>query len=88
MKLVVPHLLVACAAALALVSPVEQRPQQPLVDAEIMAEQLDKVPGHSDAVYAVVPKEDQLFKIEYLDIAPTPIVPYVFASCRSFDVGS
>ncbi|KAH6884141.1 hypothetical protein B0T10DRAFT_608969 [Thelonectria olida] len=33
-----------------------------------------KVPGHSDATYGPVPKEDQIFKVEFLDIAPTPII--------------
>ncbi|KAL4965979.1 uncharacterized protein BDV14DRAFT_171876 [Aspergillus stella-maris] len=38
-----------------------------------MAQQGNKVPGNNDAVYANVPKEDQLFKVEFLEVAPTPI---------------
>lgn len=34
----------------------------------------DKVPGHNDAIYDTVPKEDQILDIEFLEIAPTPIV--------------
>ncbi|KAJ6029881.1 hypothetical protein N7460_010147 [Penicillium canescens] len=34
----------------------------------------DKVFGHNDAIYDTVPKEDQLFSIEFLEIAPTPIL--------------
>ena len=41
-----------------------------------MAEQ-DKVRGHSDAIYGPVPKEDQLLDVEFLEIAPTPIIAYV-----------
>ncbi|KAF7169555.1 hypothetical protein CNMCM5623_002215 [Aspergillus felis] len=33
----------------------------------------DKVYGHSDAIYDPVPKEDQLFSVEFLEVAPTPI---------------
>lgn len=44
-----------------------------LVGEDIMAQQGNKVPGNNDAVYAVVPEEDQLFKVEFLEVAPTPI---------------
>jgi hypothetical protein len=40
-----------------------------------MAEQ-DKVRGHNDAIYGPVPKEDQLLDVEFLEIAPTPIIAY------------
>ncbi|KAF4228253.1 hypothetical protein CNMCM6805_002268 [Aspergillus fumigatiaffinis] len=40
---------------------------------DIMLKQ-DKVPGHSDAIYDTVPKDDQLLKVEFLEVAPTPIV--------------
>ena len=36
--------------------------------------QQDKVPGHNDAIYDIVPKEDQIMEIEFLEIAPTPIL--------------
>lgn len=40
-----------------------------------MAE-LDKVPGHNNATYGPVPKEDQIFVVEFLEIAPMPIIAY------------
>jgi hypothetical protein len=39
-----------------------------------MAQQDNRVPGHNDAIYDTVPKDDQIFKIEFLEIAPTPII--------------
>jgi hypothetical protein len=45
-----------------------------LVGKDVMAQHDNKVPGHSDAIYDVVPKEDQVLKIEFLEIAPTPII--------------
>ncbi|CEO58408.1 hypothetical protein PMG11_03137 [Penicillium brasilianum] len=36
--------------------------------------QQTKVPGHNNAVHDIVPKEDQLYSIESLEIAPTPIL--------------
>jgi hypothetical protein len=47
--------------------------QKLLVGEDVMVEQ-DKVPGHNDAIYNTVPKEDQILNIEFLEIAPTPIV--------------
>ncbi|KAL4794689.1 hypothetical protein BDV19DRAFT_364628 [Aspergillus venezuelensis] len=38
-----------------------------------MTQQGNKVPGNNDAVYAIVPKEDQLFNVEFLEVAPMPI---------------
>jgi hypothetical protein len=34
----------------------------------------EKVPGHSDATYGPVPKANQIFEVEFVDIAPTPII--------------
>ncbi|OOQ86006.1 hypothetical protein PEBR_23491 [Penicillium brasilianum] len=34
----------------------------------------DKVPGHHDAIYDTVPKKDQIFSNEFLEIAPMPIL--------------
>ncbi|KAJ5880880.1 uncharacterized protein N7473_011933 [Penicillium subrubescens] len=34
----------------------------------------DIVRGHNDATYDIVPKQDQLFNVEFLEIAPTPII--------------
>jgi hypothetical protein len=42
-----------------------------LVGEDVMVQQT-KVSGHNDAVYDIVPKEDQLYSIESLEIAPTP----------------
>lgn len=39
-----------------------------------MAQQDNRIPGHNDAIYDTVPKDDQIFKIEFLEIAPTPII--------------
>ncbi|KAJ5365995.1 hypothetical protein N7517_008881 [Penicillium concentricum] len=34
--------------------------------------QQDKVPGHNDAIYDIVLEEDQILKMDFLEIAPTP----------------
>ncbi|PYH78321.1 hypothetical protein BO82DRAFT_357411 [Aspergillus uvarum CBS 121591] len=39
-----------------------------------MAQLDNRVPGHNDATYDTVPENDQIFKIEFLEIAPTPII--------------
>lgn len=39
-----------------------------------MAQHDHRIPGHNDAIYDVVAKEDQALKIEFLEIAPTPII--------------
>lgn len=36
------------------------------------------VPGHNDAFYGPVPKKDQIFVVDYLEIAPSPIPVYVY----------
>lgn len=36
----------------------------------------NKVPGHNNVNYGPVPEAEQLFKLEYLEIAPTPIPVY------------
>lgn len=41
--------------------------------------QFDKVLSHNDATYGPVPKEDQVFGIELLEIAPTPIIAYAYS---------
>lgn len=46
------------------------------IQQQIMAQDHLQVPGHNAAVYDAVPKEDQIFQIEYLEIAPTPIIAY------------
>jgi glycerol-3-phosphate cytidylyltransferase-like family protein len=78
MKSILPHFLAVCtAAALAVLGTAETTHQQMLAGEDIMAqEDRLQVPGHNDAVYDAVPKEDQIFKIEFLEIAPTPIIAY------------
>lgn len=46
--------------------------QELLISDDLMAD--ERVPGDNDAIYDAVPKNDQIFKIEFLEIAPTPIV--------------
>ncbi|KAI1379820.1 hypothetical protein F4677DRAFT_442019 [Hypoxylon crocopeplum] len=33
----------------------------------------EKVPGNNNATFCAIPKEQQLFQVEFLDIAPSPI---------------
>jgi hypothetical protein len=73
MKLTFPHFLSLCAAALAVLANASPAQQKSLISMDIMLKQ-DKVPGHSDAIYDTVPKDDQLLKVEFLEVAPTPIV--------------
>ncbi|KAL5357128.1 hypothetical protein BJX96DRAFT_143938 [Aspergillus floccosus] len=64
-----------CTAALASLLPKTNPTQQELLASEdIMAQQDNKVPGHNNSIYDIVPKDDQIFKIEFLEIAPTPII--------------
>jgi len=65
-----------CGASSCLCTPRHSQPiqaQQHVLGEDIMAQQGNKVPGNNDAVYAVVPEEDQLFKVEFLEVALTPI---------------
>jgi hypothetical protein len=73
MKSTSPHWLSLCVAALAGLSIANPVQQKPLVGEDIMVKQ-DKVRGHNDAIYDTVPKEDQILHIEFLEIAPTPII--------------
>ena len=75
MKSTFLHFLILCTAELAITSHAKPSQQKSLVSVDIMAKQ-DKVRGHNDAVYGPVPKEDQLLDIEFLEIAPTPIIAY------------
>ncbi|RYP65608.1 hypothetical protein DL771_008216 [Monosporascus sp. 5C6A] len=70
-SLLLPMLTLRAAQAAA--SPITQ--QQPLAQFEVMAEPEGafKVPGHNNATYGPVPKVDQLFQVEFLEIAPSPI---------------
>jgi hypothetical protein len=73
MKSILPQFLPLCTAALAVLVMTNPAQQELLVREDVMIQQ-DKVPGHNDAVYDIVPKEDQILKIEFLEIAPTPIL--------------
>jgi len=75
MKSTFQHVLTLCVTVLAINSHAKPSQQKSLVNVDIMGEQ-DKVPGHNDAIYSPVPKEDQLFDVEFLEIAPTPIIAY------------
>jgi hypothetical protein len=73
MKSILPQFLSLCTAAFAVLGRTNPAQQELLVGEDIMVQQ-DKVPGHNDAIYDIVPKEDQILKIEFLEIAPTPIL--------------
>jgi len=38
-----------------------------------MADTTEKVPGHNNATYCRVPRGEQLFEVEFLEIAPDPV---------------
>jgi hypothetical protein len=61
------------------------RLQKPLAQVDTMAneESALKVPGHNNATYGPIPKDSQLFEIEFLEIAPSPIPTYVYKVSRS-----
>lgn len=72
MKPIFPQVLAICVESLVVAQGVHQ---EPLLSNKIMSQlKVDKVPGHNNAVYGPVPKEDQLFDVGFLEIAPTPIV--------------
>lgn len=50
--------------------------QKHLFEVGIMAtlEDPQKVPGNNHVTYGPVPREDQLFDVEFFDVAPTPLV--------------
>jgi hypothetical protein len=73
MKAIFPQLLPICTSTLAVLSKTNPAQQGLLVSEDVMVQQT-KVAGHNDAVYDIVPKEDQLYSIESLEIAPTPIL--------------
>ncbi|KAH8747102.1 hypothetical protein BGZ57DRAFT_181977 [Hyaloscypha finlandica] len=65
------HLLPLFVALLAIT--IHANPQQKsLLIADTMAE-AEKVYGHNNATYGPVPEDEQLFSVEFLEIAPTPI---------------
>lgn len=69
----------AVAAFVAARSPISAAYQQPLPHVETMSENkaTPKVPGNNDAIFGPIPKDSQLFEVEFLEIAPSPIPTYV-----------
>ena len=63
------NLWVAVAHATALTA---EHEQQPLTQSMRL-----KVPGSNNATFGPVPESQQIFKIEFLEIAPLPIPTYV-----------
>ncbi|KAE8130663.1 hypothetical protein BDV38DRAFT_291788 [Aspergillus pseudotamarii] len=74
MKSILRQTLSLCTATLAALAKTNPTQQELLVSEDIMAQQDNMVPGHNDAIYDTVPKDNQIFKIEFLEIAPTPII--------------
>ncbi|EAW20657.1 uncharacterized protein NFIA_030900 [Aspergillus fischeri NRRL 181] len=74
MKSILPQIFSLCTAALAALAKTNPTQQELLVGVDIMAQQDNKVRGHNNAIYDTVPKDDQIFRIQFLEIAPTPII--------------
>ncbi|KAL4874380.1 hypothetical protein BJY04DRAFT_226127 [Aspergillus karnatakaensis] len=76
MRLIFPHLLAVCTVATLTMLATTEPTQQPMRASEdtIAREDSFPVPGHNNAFYDAVPKEEQVFEIEFLEIAPTPII--------------
>lgn len=82
MKSIVAHVLTLCAVVLTISKPVQSSSHQVYLadanDDNMGSAQShsvnNKVEGHSDATYGPVPKEDQVFNVEFLEISPTPIL--------------
>ncbi|KAH9223406.1 hypothetical protein DL95DRAFT_379365, partial [Leptodontidium sp. 2 PMI_412] len=78
MKPLFIHPLLPLSAAL-LALTIHANPQQKYLSIDrgthAMAEiEIENVPGHNNATYGPVPKDAQLFDVEFLEIAPTPII--------------
>ncbi|RAH68025.1 uncharacterized protein BO66DRAFT_421893 [Aspergillus aculeatinus CBS 121060] len=71
MKPILPQILSLCTAVLTFSSKAHPTQQELLTSDDLMAD--ERVPGDNDAIYDAVPKNDQIFEIEFLEIAPTPI---------------
>lgn len=74
MRLILQYTLSLCTTTLAALAKTNPTQQGLLVSEDTMAQQDNMVPGHNNAIYGTVPKDDQIFKIEFLEIAPTPII--------------
>jgi hypothetical protein len=73
MNSILRQYLSLCIAALAILVKTNSPRPKLLVGEDVMVKR-DKVPGNNDAIYDAVPKKDQIFSIEVLEIAPTPIL--------------
>ncbi|OJJ97230.1 hypothetical protein ASPACDRAFT_124110 [Aspergillus aculeatus ATCC 16872] len=69
MKSILLQTLSLCTCTAALATLAKTDPTQ-----YTMAQLDNQVPGHNDATYDTVPENEQIFKIEFLEIAPTPII--------------
>ncbi|PYH64408.1 uncharacterized protein BO88DRAFT_458232 [Aspergillus vadensis CBS 113365] len=74
MNSILLQILSLCTATLAVLVNTNPTQQELLVSEDIMAQEENMVPGHNNAIYDTVPKDDQIFKIKFLEIAPTPII--------------
>ncbi|KAG2414461.1 hypothetical protein HFD88_003652 [Aspergillus terreus] len=75
MESILPHILSLCIVALAAhIATTNPTQQELLISEDVMAQQDDGVPGHNEAIYDAVPKDNQIFKMEFLEIAPTPVI--------------
>jgi hypothetical protein len=74
MKSILWPILPFCTTALVVLAKTNPAQQELLVSEDMMAQHDNRIPGHNDAIYDVVPKEEQVLKIQFLEIAPTPII--------------
>ncbi|KAL2856116.1 hypothetical protein BJX68DRAFT_230012 [Aspergillus pseudodeflectus] len=74
MKSILWLILPFCTTALVVLAKTNPAQQELLVSEDMMAQHDNRIPGHNDAIYDVVPKEEQVLKIQFLEIAPTPII--------------
>ncbi|KAL3456518.1 hypothetical protein BJX64DRAFT_270510 [Aspergillus heterothallicus] len=74
MRSILPQILPFCTTALAALARTNPAQQELPISKDIMAKQDNSVPSHNNDIYDIVPKEDQIFKIEFLQVAPTPII--------------
>lgn len=72
MRTMQTNFLAFCVTALVITSCATPIQQNPLMSIDKKLEG-ERVRGHSEARYGPVPKADQLFNVEFLEIAPTPI---------------
>jgi hypothetical protein len=73
MKSILPQFLSLSTAAIAVLGKTNLAQQELLVGENVMVQQT-KVFGHNDTVYDIVPEKDQLYNIQFLEIAPTPFL--------------